>query len=54
MTREEAIRTEVLELIKRFPTVIIDGRETVVINGKNFPKDWFIEHCVRMRKDGEI
>ena len=51
---EAEIRKDIIERVSKFPTEIIDGREFVVIEGIKFPKDWFIEHCVRMKIDGEI
>ncbi len=51
---EEEIRKDILERIKKFPTIVVEGREMIVIDDKKFPKQWFIEHCVRMKKNGEI
>lgn len=54
MTQEEAIKIAT-ENAKNFPTGKDEfGREWIEVEGKKYPKDWFIRHAARMKAGGEI
>ena len=54
MTYEEALE-KAKENAKRFPCGLdADGREWIEVEGRKYPKRWFLEHCARMMASGEL
>lgn len=50
---------EALEVAKRnaesFPSGKDEtGREWIDVDGRKYPKDWFLEHSARMKSNGEV
>jgi len=39
---------------ENFPTFERDGRMCIEVEGKVYPKDWFIRTAARMKSQGEI
>jgi len=40
--------------VENFPQFEQDGRVWVTVEGRNYPKDWFIKTCAFMRTRGEV
>lgn len=54
VTYEEALK-EARKKAKRFPTFKdAEGVEWIEIEGKRYPKEWFIRHAARMKVGGEL
>lgn len=54
MSYEEAIK-KAEENAKFFPCGKEEGgREWIEVEGKRYPKDWFIQHAARMMAGGEL
>lgn len=40
--------------IEIFPQFVRDGRVWVTVEGRNYPKDWFVRNAALMKVRGEV
>ena len=54
VTYEEAL-AEARRNAERFPSGTDEsGMTWIEVEGRKYPKEWFIKHCARMKASGEI
>ena len=54
ITYEEAL-AEARRKAEHFPSgTDADGRTWIEVEGRKYPKEWFIKHCARLRVEGYV